>query len=52
MVMMHGDKRCYRNVRCYINVRNDHCLLMGAKLFLSKTLTPANTAVVEILSTK
>ena len=50
MVMMHWDKRCYIHVRYYINVRNDYCLLIGAKLFLSKTDSQPTTAVAEILT--
>lgn len=39
MVMMHSDERCYINVICHINVKNNYCLLMGAKRFLSKPPT-------------
>lgn len=48
MVVMHWDKRYYINVRCYINVRNDYCLLMGSKLFLSK----APTSLAKVLTSE
>lgn len=49
--MRNGDERYYINVRCYINVRNHYCLLMGAKLFLSKDPAPSQEVLVQVLTT-